>query len=146
PCSTTALRGTPSIVKRNTSDCGKRKLTTYKDPGVFEAYSQLCALNVRPRSLSDLPQATDIVRGNSLTNSQPVYNQASGLVFVPTQVLLSRTMTLFYGMFLATLDFFCLRGHRVQVGSGMARTSQLATYGESSEVNIPYEPEPSTNP
>ncbi|GJT49601.1 hypothetical protein Tco_0975758 [Tanacetum coccineum] len=44
----------------------------------------------RPRSLSDLPEAADIVRGNSLTNSQPVYNQAAGLVFVPTQVSLSR--------------------------------------------------------
>ncbi|GJV99400.1 hypothetical protein Tco_1554652 [Tanacetum coccineum] len=117
PRSTTALRGTTSIVERNTSDCGKRKLTAYKDPDVFEAYSHLCARNVRPRSSSDLPKAagvnnfggkqnsdsdvfqryaelcaqnatqrfsdnlSDIVRGNRLTNSQPVYNEASGSVF-----------------------------------------------------------------
>ncbi|GJZ03560.1 hypothetical protein Tco_0536835 [Tanacetum coccineum] len=121
PRSTTALRGTTSIVERNTSDCGKRKLTAYKDPDVFEAYSHLCARNVRPRSSSDLPKAagvnnfsgkqnsdsdvfqryaelcaqnatrrfsdnlSDIVRGNSLTKSQPVYNEVVGSVFVPTQ-------------------------------------------------------------
>nr|GEX01184.1 hypothetical protein [Tanacetum cinerariifolium] len=88
---------------------------------IFQAYSQFCTRNVRPRSLSDLPQAagvnnfgakqnsdsdvfqryaelcawnatrkffdnfSDIICGNSLTNSQPVYNQAAGSSFVPTQ-------------------------------------------------------------
>nr|GFB73065.1 hypothetical protein [Tanacetum cinerariifolium] len=112
---------TTSIVERNTSDWEKQKLTTYKDPDVFEAYSHLYARNVRPRTSSDLTKAggvnnfgakqnsdsnvfqryaelyaqkatqrfsgnfPDVVRGNSLTNSQPVYNEVAGSLFVPTQ-------------------------------------------------------------
>ncbi|GKE29869.1 boron transporter 4-like protein, partial [Tanacetum coccineum] len=49
-----------STAERNTSDCGKWKLTTYKDPDVFETYSQLCTRNVKPRYSSDLPQAAGV--------------------------------------------------------------------------------------
>ncbi|GJS70195.1 LRR receptor-like serine/threonine-protein kinase ERECTA [Tanacetum coccineum] len=40
--------GGAADVEKNSSDCGKRKLTTYEDSDVFETYSQLSARNVRP--------------------------------------------------------------------------------------------------
>ncbi|GJY12607.1 hypothetical protein Tco_0381916 [Tanacetum coccineum] len=60
-----------SDVEKNSSDCGKRKLTTYEDSDVFETYSQLSARNVRPRFSSDLPQAS------GANTSQPVYNEVN---------------------------------------------------------------------
>ncbi|GJW23480.1 hypothetical protein Tco_0034102 [Tanacetum coccineum] len=73
--------GTASDVEKNSSDCGKRKLTTYEDSDVFETYSQLSARNVRPRFSSDLPQAS------SVNTSQPMYNE----VILTTLVLQFQT-------------------------------------------------------
>ncbi|GJT70945.1 hypothetical protein Tco_1030231 [Tanacetum coccineum] len=67
-----------SDVEKNSSDCGKRKLTTYKDFDIFETYSQLSARNVRPRFSSDLPQASGV------NTSQPMYNEAVSSMFVHT--------------------------------------------------------------
>ncbi|GKC23121.1 hypothetical protein Tco_1025271, partial [Tanacetum coccineum] len=67
-----------SDVEKNSSDCGKRKLTTYEDSDVFETYSQLSARNVRPRFSSDLPQAS------GANTSQPVYNEVVSSMFVHT--------------------------------------------------------------
>ncbi|GJW05263.1 hypothetical protein Tco_1564119 [Tanacetum coccineum] len=46
------------------SDCGKRKFRTRDDSDVFERYSQLCARNVRPRSVGNLPRAANVNLGN----------------------------------------------------------------------------------
>ncbi|GJV84742.1 hypothetical protein Tco_1524640 [Tanacetum coccineum] len=73
--------GATSDVEKNSSDCGKRKLTTYKDSDIFETYSQLFARNVRPRFSSDLPQASGV------NTSQPMYNE----VILTTLVLQFQT-------------------------------------------------------
>ncbi|GJV95741.1 hypothetical protein Tco_1547318 [Tanacetum coccineum] len=70
-----------SDVEKNSSDCGKRNLTTYEGSDVFETYSQLSAWNVRPRFLSDLPQASGV------NTSQPMYNE----VILTTLVLQFQT-------------------------------------------------------
>nr|GEX19370.1 ribonuclease H-like domain, reverse transcriptase, RNA-dependent DNA polymerase [Tanacetum cinerariifolium] len=59
------------------------------DSDVFQRYAELCAHNAT-RTFSD--NLSDIVRGNSLTNSQHVYNEAAGSVFVPTQEVLTKEL------------------------------------------------------
>nr|GEU47840.1 hypothetical protein [Tanacetum cinerariifolium] len=71
-----SLVGATSDVEKNSSDRGKRKLTTYEDFDVFETYSQLSTRNVRPRFLSDLPQASGV------NTSQPMCKEVISSMFV----------------------------------------------------------------
>ncbi|GKA78564.1 hypothetical protein Tco_0785101 [Tanacetum coccineum] len=50
------ILGTVLDIQRSASDFAKRKVAIYEDFDPFEAYSQLCATNVRARSLSDIEQ------------------------------------------------------------------------------------------
>ncbi|GKC34797.1 hypothetical protein Tco_1047181, partial [Tanacetum coccineum] len=74
-------KGTTLDVQRNTLDCGKHKALTYEDSDVFEAYSQLCATNMKPRCSSDLPQAVG-VHASSVGNTHPLHNEAANASFL----------------------------------------------------------------
>ncbi|GJW28983.1 hypothetical protein Tco_0045858 [Tanacetum coccineum] len=56
----TDVKGTTSSVPKSITDNGKRKVKTCDDSNVFQAYSALCARNVRPHCLSNVPEPADV--------------------------------------------------------------------------------------
>nr|GEW79211.1 hypothetical protein [Tanacetum cinerariifolium] len=54
------VKGTTSSVPKTITGNGKRKVKTCDDSNVFQAYSALCARNVRPRCLSNVLEPVDV--------------------------------------------------------------------------------------
>ncbi|GJW66127.1 hypothetical protein Tco_0118011 [Tanacetum coccineum] len=82
-------------VQRSTSDCAKRKVITYEDYDVFEAYSPLCERNVRASTQSPvcaneiLRFSADIsedVHDNNVSNTHYLDNEAANGLFVQSGV------------------------------------------------------------
>ncbi|GJX27313.1 PB1 domain-containing protein [Tanacetum coccineum] len=78
-------------VQRSTSDCAKRKVITYEDYDVFEAYSplcernytELCERNVILRFSADI---SEDVHDNNVSNTHYLDNEAANGLFVQSGV------------------------------------------------------------
>ncbi|GJT41077.1 hypothetical protein Tco_0940942 [Tanacetum coccineum] len=76
----TDVKGTTSSVPKTITDNGKRKVKTCDDSNVFQAYSALCARNVRPHCLSNVPEPADVPNfGGTQNDSCDVFEKYTNM-------------------------------------------------------------------
>ncbi|GJX11911.1 hypothetical protein Tco_0201770 [Tanacetum coccineum] len=95
PQCVTALRGTAFDVQRSDPDSAKRKVATNEDYDLFEAYSQLCARNVRAWCSADLAQTKQIIDSDAFKK----YMELCARSVIPRQRqqhLCSHSMLIFF--------------------------------------------------